>query len=301
MKYIIALCLLVSGMCIASPARAAVNVFACTPEWGALAKEIGGVHVEVDVATSPTQNVHYLRAKPSFLAKMRKAELVVCNGASLEIGWLPVLLQKAGSPKVQSGQPGNLMAADYVQMRDIPAEVDRSMGDVHPEGNPHVHLDPHNIMAVANVLAARLAVIDPEHKTAYEAQRDSFLKHWQSLTKTWEQQGASLKGMKVVVYHTSFTYLFSWLGIDVVAALEPKPGIPPTASHLESVLKSIEDQKVAAVFLAPFEDRKAASWLSEKAGLPVTVLPFTVGGNENADSLSALFEESLRLLAEMSQ
>ncbi len=298
-KCILMLGIMVLGLLYAAPASAKTNVFACEPEWGALAEIIGKEHVSVSVATTAKQNVHHLRAKPSLLAKMRQADLVFCNGASLEIGWLPLLLQKAGGPKVQPGQAGHLLAAKHVKMLGVPAVVDRSMGDVHPEGNPHVLGNPHNIAAIADVLAERLATIDSTNASAYTANLAAFKAQWNSLIKQWELQGQNLKSMKVVVYHTNWTYLLDWLGIDAVASLEPKPGIPPTASHLESVLQTVKAQDVKAVLVAPFEDEKAAQWLSERTGIPVLALPFTVGGNAQAENLEALFHETLRLLQEV--
>ena len=294
MKFIIVFVLLL----VANPAQAQskINVFACEPEWGALAYEIGGAAVDVYTASSAAQNVHFLRAKPSLLAAMRKADLVFCNGASLEVGWLPILLQKAGGPNVQRGKPGYLLAADQVKKLDVPVNVDRSMGDVHPEGNPHVLLDPRNILDVAGVLADRLTVIDPQNAEIYRQNFSRFRDRWQGAMAVWKQQASGLKGMRVVVYHTSWAYLLNWLGMSAVASLEPKPGIPPTASHLESVLSSVRGGDVKAILVAPFEDPKAAEWLSGKTGIPIIYLPFTVGGNDKADSLEHMFTETIRLL-----
>lgn len=293
MRYLIAILLIAA---FPAQAQAKMNVFACEPEWGTLAQEIGGAAVEVYIASTAAQNIHFLRAKPSLLAAMRKADLVFCNGASLEIGWLPVLLQKAGGPDVQPGKPGYLLAADQVEKMDVPVKTDRSMGDVHPDGNPHILLDPANILAVAEILTGRLATVDPANAAAYRQNLSAFKNRWQVTMAEWEQQATSLKGMKVVVYHTSWAYLLNWLGIEAVASLEPKPGLPPTASHLESVLASVKGGDVKAILVAPFENPEAAEWLSGKTGIPVVHLPYTVGGSEKADSLEHLFAETIRLL-----
>lgn len=277
-------------------AEVKINVFACEPEWGALAKEIGGDQVEVYTASTASQNVHYLRAKPSLLAAMRKANLVFCTGASLEIGWLPLLIQKAGGPDVQQETVGWLMAADYVDKLDIPEHVDRSMGDVHPEGNPHIHLNPKNILAAAEMAADRLFIIDPDNASSYKANLEAFRGRWQGRMQQWDQQAASLKDQKVVVYHNSWSYLLDWLEIDIAAQLEPKPGIPPTVSHLEKILNDVKNGGAKAILVAPFEDRKAAEWLSSRTGIPIVELPFTVGGNQNANNLESLFDETIRLL-----
>ncbi|MCC6597286.1 MAG: zinc ABC transporter substrate-binding protein [Alphaproteobacteria bacterium] len=286
------------GVLIASPssAFAKVNVFACEAEWAALAQEIGGDLVDVTSATNARQDVHHLRAKPSLLAAMRKADLVFCTGASLEVGWLPILLKKAGGPDVQMETVGSVMASDYVEKLEIMQKVDRSMGHVHPEGNPHIQLDPANIKIVAEVLADRLFIIDQANAAAYNQNLENFKQKWAAATQRWKAEKASLKGKKVVVYHNSWAYLLKWLGIKAVASLEPKPGLPPTASHLDEVLKTVQGQNVSAILVAPFENEDAAQWLTEKAGIPIVRLPFTVGGNDNADDLISLFDNTLSRL-----
>ncbi len=274
-------------------ANAKVNIFACEPEWGALAGEIGGDLVNITVATTARQDVHHIRAKPSLLADMRKADLVFCSGASLESGWLPILLKKAGGPDVQQETIGWLMATDYVEKIGVMDHADRSMGHVHPEGNPHVHLDPRNILVIAEMLAERLYLIDRQNLESYENNLERFKLQWASLISSWESQAQELKGGKVVVYHNAWAYLLKWLGMDIVATLEPKPGIPPTASHLEKVLQSLKGQDVLGILVAPYEDEDPAKWLSSKTGIPVLSLPFTVGGSNTANSLSAVFEETI--------
>lgn len=289
----------VLGVLMASPSSsfAKVNVFACAPEWAALANEIGGDLVDVKSATNAQQDVHHIRAKPSLLAAMRKADLVFCSGASLEIGWLPLLIKKVGGPNVQPETIGWLMAADYVDKLGVMTEhVDRSMGHIHPAGNPHVHLDPRNISVIADVLADRLMLIDSDNATAYKANLDVFQNQWTSMIGKWAHHAQDLKGQKVVVYHNAWAYLLKWLGMDIIASLEPKPGIPPTASHLDTVLKKVKGQEVAAILVAPFENEDAAVWLSGQSGIPVAHMPFTVGGHDKADNLVGLFEETIRLL-----
>lgn len=158
-------------LALAMPAQAAVKIFACEPEWGALAQELGGNLVDVTVATTALQDPHHIQARPSLIARARNADLVVCTGAELEIGWLPILLQQSGNAKVQAGQPGNFAAADHVRKLEIPGQIDRSQGDVHATGNPHIHTDPRNIAKVATALGLRLAQIDPGHASQYEIGR----------------------------------------------------------------------------------------------------------------------------------
>ena len=278
------------------PALAKVNVFSCAPEWSALAQEIGGEQVDIFTASKPSQDIHHMRAKPSLLAAMRKADLVICNGASLEVGWLPILLNKAGKAQVQSGGVGSIMATDYVEMMEVNANADRSMGHVHPEGNPHVHMHPKNILAVAEILVDRLQQIDPSQSGLFQSRHDAFKTSWKNAMQQWQTQAAPLKGKKVVVYHNSWVYLLDWLGMESVASLEPKPGIPPTASHLEKVLNSIQGQDITGILVAPYESAKAATWLSNKANLPILRPPYTVGGHGKANTLYDLFGETITML-----
>jgi zinc/manganese transport system substrate-binding protein len=277
-------------------ASASVNVFACEPEWGALAKEIGGEKVWVEIATTANQDPHHVRAKPSLLAAMRKADLVVCSGASLEVGWLPVLLQKSGSPRVQPGQPGNLMAADYVTRLEIPVTVDRSQGDVHPEGNPHVHLNPHNIALVAAELVKRFEAVDTANATHYQSRYADFTRRWEGAVKRWEAQAKSLRGVPVVTHHRSFTYLLDWLNMVSSATLEAKPGIPPTTSHLAELLAKQRAHPARMILRTPYEPEDASAWLSEKTGVPALVLPYTIGGDTQSGNLFALFDRTVAQL-----
>lgn len=279
-----------------SPALAKVHVFACAPEWGALAEEIGGVHVEVFVATTARQDVHHVRAKPSLLAAMRKADLVVCSGAALESGWLPILLKKAGGPDVQPATAGYLMASDFVPLIGVMKEADRSMGHIHPEGNPHVHLNPNNLLLVAQVLAERLLILDPDNLEDYSGSFKRFETGWMALVSSWKEAAAGMEGAKVVVYHDAWAYLLDWLGMEKIASLEPKPGLPPTASHLEAVLQAVDGRDVRAILVAPYEDGKAADWLSGRTGIPVLRLPYTVGGSEDANDIESLFAETMEML-----
>ena len=175
------------------PARAAVNVLACEPEWGALAQELGGDRVSVYNATTALQDPHHIQAKPSLLARARNADLVACTGAELEIGWLPILLQQSGNAKIQPGQPGNFEAAHYVRMLEIPTRLDRADGDVHPGGNPHIQTDPRNIALVADALAQRLQQLDSANAAYYQARHKDFVARWQIALQRWEKQAAPLK------------------------------------------------------------------------------------------------------------
>src|SRR5437016_4548932 len=187
--------LLTMPLVLAFPAHAALRVFACEPEWGALAQALGGSLVDVSVATSALQDPHQIQAKPSLIARARNADLVVCTGAELEIGWLPVLLQQSGNAKVQPGQPGNFAAADYVRKLEVPSLLDRSQGDVHAAGNPHIQTDPRNILQVATALGARLQQVDPARASQYAQQQADFMQRWRDAIARWTAQGALLKSV----------------------------------------------------------------------------------------------------------
>ncbi len=283
---------------LALPAQAALRIFACEPEWGALAQELGGNLVEVAVATSALQDPHQIQAKPSLIARARNADLVVCTGAELEVGWLPVLLQQSGNAKVQPGQSGNFAAADFVRKLDVPGQLDRSQGDVHAAGNPHIQTDPRNIAQVATALGARLAQVDAAHASQYAQRLSDFSQRWQQAMARWSAQAAPLKGAAVVSQHKAFVYLYDWLGMKEVAVLEPKPGVEPTASHLQQVLVSLKNAPARMTLYSAYQDPKPAEWLSKNAGVPAVKIPFTVGGTEGAKDLFGLFDDTLaRLLA----
>lgn len=276
----------------------ALNVFACEPEWGALIEELAGETVELVVATTAFQDPHRLQAKPSLIAAARNADLLVCTGADLEIGWLPLLLRRSGNPDIQPGNPGNFLAADYVRRIEIPRVIDRSQGDVHPQGNPHIHLHPRNIERVAEALAVRLGELDPANAGEYSSRAEDFLARWAEARDRWEERGLALEGMQFVSHHRSFSYLATWLDLDIVATLEPKPGVPASGTQLARLLEQLTPTPPLAIIRAPFENEKPASWLSDRLGVPVIELPFTVGGNEDSPDLFALYEQTIAVLEE---
>jgi len=283
---------------LATPAQAALRIFACEPEWGALAQELGGSLVDVSVATNARQDPHQIQAKPSLIARARNADLVVCTGAELEIGWLPVLLQQSGNAKIQPGQPGNFAAADYVRKLEIPTQLDRSQGDVHAAGNPHIQTDPRNIAQVAVALTTRLQQVDAANAGQYAKAQVDFSQRWQQAMARWSTRAAPLRGVPVVSQHKAFVYLYDWLGLKEVAVLEPKPGVEPTASHLQEVLSTLKATPARMVLYSAYQDPRPSEWLSKNAGIPVVKIPFTVGGTDGAKDLFGLFDDTVtRLLA----
>ena len=280
------------------PAHAELKVLATTADWAALTVELGGDKVNVYTATSALQDVHQVDAKPSLVARARTADLVVANGAELEIGWLPVLLQESGNARIRPGAPGYFEATSAVRLVDIPTSVDRSMGDIHSLGNPHIHLDPRNIAAVAKALTARLAALDAANARHYQSRGADFQTRWAAAMASWDQKGAALKGAQVVVIHKDQAYLVRWLGLQQVAAIEPKPGVPPSAGYLAELVTKLSASPPRMILRNAYNEPKAAEWLSQRIKAPVVTLPFSVGGTREAKDLFGLFDDTLnRLLA----
>jgi zinc/manganese transport system substrate-binding protein len=286
---------------VVSPAYAALNVFATVPEWGALTQELGGDKVNVYVATNALQDPHHIEAKPSLIARARNADLVVATGAELEVGWLPLVIQQAGNPKVRPGQPGYFEAAAWVTLLDKPARLDRAEGDVHAAGDPHIQTDPRNIARVATALATRLAELDPANADTYRARYKAFDDKWRAAIARWEREGAPLRGVPILVQHKAFTYLIAWLGLKQIAALEPKPGVEPTVAYLSEVLATVERQPAKMVLRAAYQSDRPSQWIAERAKIAPVVLPFTVGGDAEAKDLTSLFDDTIARLLKGAQ
>ncbi len=277
-------------------AHAVLNVLACEPEWGALTQELGGDKVSVYTATTALQDAHHIEARPSLIAKARSADLVICTGAELEVGWLPLLLSQSGNGKIQPGTPGNLEASNFVVKLEVPKLLDRAQGDIHPAGNPHIHLDPHNIAKVAEVLTDRLSQLDAANIATYQARGKAFQERWQAAIQGWEQQAAPLKGMPVITHHKDMTYLIHWVGMREVGNLEPKPGLPPTAGHLAELFSNMQHDPAKMILRTPFQDPRPSESLASRAKIPAVVLPYTVGGTDKAKDLFGLFDDTLQRL-----
>ncbi len=284
---------------VAAPLPAhALDVFVCEPEWGSLIDEIAGDLASVTVATTAFQDPHSLQARPSLIAAVRNADLLVCTGADLEVGWLPLLLRRAGNPGVQVGNQGYFLAADYVRRIEIPKVVDRSQGDVHPTGNPHIHLNPRNISRVADALAERLAVLDSVNAAVYEQRLADFQDRWDQATERWEEEALGLEGLRLASHHRSFSYLADWLDLDVVATLESKPGIPPSGAQLARLLEQLTPNPPAGVIRTPYENEKPSSWLSSRLNIPAIMLPFTIGATDDIIDLFSLYDAHIEMLLE---
>lgn len=283
---------------MSAPVHAALNVLTCEPEWAALVTELGGDKVKVSSATTALQDPHRIEARPSLIAKTRNADLLVCTGLELEAGWLPVLLQQSGNSKIAEGQPGHFEAGQFVPRIDVPSRLDRSEGDVHAAGNPHIQQDPHNIARVADALVKRLAEVDTANAAYYQARHKDFSARWNTAMLKWEQQAAPLKGIAIVEHHKNMEYLLHWLGLRPLGTLEAKPGVEPSAAHLNELLALLQRQPAKLVMRAAYQDGRASQWLSERARIPATVLPFTVGGDDKAKDLFSLFDLTVQRLLE---
>lgn len=278
----------------------ALTVFACEPEWAALVRQLAP-SADVRSATHARQDPHHIEARPSLIAQLRRADLAVCTGAGLEAGWLPMLQQRSGNARVQDGAAGMFYAADHVQLIDPrPAGISPFEGDVHAAGNPHPQLDPRKLLELAAALAKRLEAVDAAGAAGYRSRLAAFQSDWQGRIAQWEQRAAPLRGMRVVAQHTSFAYLWRWLGIEQVADLEPKPGMPPTPGHLQRVLEQTRASPPRAVVVSSYQDPRSAEWLAQQlgGGAAVLQLPATVTEDSGTATLAAWYDHLLdRLLA----
>ncbi len=273
---------------------AQLKVVAVYPWIGELVKEIGKDKVKLHVIAKPTEDFHFVVPRPSHIAKLRDADLLIINGASLEIGFLPPLIQQSNNPKIQLGREGFLDLSSFVNLIEKPLSVSRAMGDVHPEGNPHYSLDPHNIPILARAIKDKMCQLDQKNCTFYTSNLEDFLKRWSQKLKEWDEGFSKLKGTKVIQYHKTYDYLFVRYGIEKAGTLEPLPGIPPTAKHLEELIN--RSKGVKFVVYEIFREPKPAKRVAEAIGAKAIVLPHDVGV-EGVRDLFGLFDEILMRLS----
>ena len=292
MKQTIAILLCV----LAWPVQAALNIFATVPEWGALAQEIGGDRVKVFTATHGLQDPHRIDAKPSLIAQTRAAQLVVATGAELEVGWLPVILRESGNARIQVGQPGYFEAARQVSMLEVPVALDRAQGDVHAGGNPHIQTDPRNLLKIGEALSMRLGELDHDGAMRYLANYQTFATRLRDAIARWEKAAAPLRGVPILVQHSAFPYLERWLGLKQVGSLEPKPGVEASSAYLADIVARQPALGAKMVIRPAYQYDRPSRWIAERVGIPVVVLPFTVGGVPEAKDLFSLYEETVRRL-----
>lgn len=293
--------ILALGLATACQAHA-ITVFACEPEWASLTRTLLP-EATVQTATTHLQDPHHIEARPSLIAQLRRADFAICTGAELEAGWLPMLQDRAGNPKVQSGTGSMFFAAEHVDLIDpFKGTITPFSGDVHAYGNPHVHADPRRVLQVARALALRLGTVFPEKKSQVDQNLIRFESEMGAKIVVWEQQARALKGRAVITQHASFSYLWPWLGMKSIADLEPKPGMPPTATHLDRVLAQAKSQQPIGIIIALHHDPKPARWLANSLGMQsrLLILPATVT-DEQPGGIVRWFDQVLTQLSSLSK
>jgi zinc/manganese transport system substrate-binding protein len=282
---------------LAAPARAAVDVMTSTEDLADLARQVGGDRVKVESIARGYQDPHFVEAKPSFILKLAKADLLVVVGRELEIGWLPPLIQQSRNAKIQVGAEGYLDASLTARILEIPTgQITRAMGDVHPQGNPHYHLDPGNGRHIAKAIADKLSQLDPAGAAAYASRYADFDKRLAEAEKRWDATMAPYKGLKVVTYHRSWPNFADRFGLDVVGYVEPRPGIPPSPAHTIDLITEMKRQNVKLLLVEPYFDLKTPNSIARETGAKVVVLLPSVGGEKGVDDYFKLFDYDLDLL-----
>ncbi|MGH7938993.1 MAG: metal ABC transporter substrate-binding protein, partial [Bryobacteraceae bacterium] len=247
-------------------AQAKLNVVATLPDFAAVARDVGGDNVDVTTLAKPTEDPHFVDARPSFVVKLREADVLIDGGAELEIGWLPPLLQNARNPKIEVGQPGRVQASQGIRLMEVPEQLSRAAGDVHAMGNPHFMVDPIIAKAVAAHIANAFAAVDPAHAAAYETNEKQFETTINNKLQEWGAKLLPFRGQSLVAYHDSWPYFAHRFGFNIALFLEPKPGIPPSPSHLAEVIAQMKAQKIKAILVEPYQNRKIAEKVAQETG-----------------------------------
>jgi ABC-type Zn uptake system ZnuABC Zn-binding protein ZnuA len=272
-------------------------VVTSTTDLASLAQEVGGDRIQVESIARGYQDPHYVEAKPSFLLKLRKADLLIVIGLQLEIGWLQPLITQCGNPRVQIGAPGYLDASQFAEILEIPrGEITRAMGDVHPLGNPHYWLDPENGRRIAHGIQMKLAQMQPEDAAYFEQRYADFSRRLDEATKKWEERIGPYRGSEVVTYHRSWPNFTKRFGLNVVGYVEPRPGIPPSPGHLVDLIRFMKQRKIRVILVEPYFDLKTPQAVARETGAKVVVLLPSVGGEKEVTDYFKLFDYDLDLL-----
>ncbi len=269
---------------LAGTGRAALNVVATTADLGAIARQIGGDEVHVEVLAKPTEDVHFVDPKPSYVAKLSRADVLIEGGAELESGWLPPLLEGARNPRLAAGQPGHVACAEGLLLMEVPTTLDRSKGDLHAMGNPHFMTDPTHARHVAQRICDALATIDRDRADAYRKRFESFAKRLDDRLVIWQKQLDPFKGQRIVAFHNSWPYFSRRFGVRIDLFLEPKPGIPPTPGHLAEVITTMKTERIKVILMEPYQNRKTAQVVSAKTGAAVLAFSQYPGGIPNTEA-----------------
>jgi len=279
-------------------AHAQLKVVTSTTDLYDIAREVGGNKITATHIGEGYQDPHFIEAKPSFVLQLRNADVWAFVGLDLEIGWMPLLLDGARNPKIRPGGAGYLDASTAVPVLDRPqGNVDRSMGDVHPQGNPHYWLDPENGRRIARLFKTKFSQLDRANASAYDANEKAFEARLNAAEKGWQSDLATIKGKPIVAWHTSWRYFAEYTGVNIVAFMEPKPGVPPSPSHLYQVIQTVKRTGAKAIVMEPFYDRKVADLVAKQTGIKVLILPPSVGGVKGSDDYIELMKYDMSQLA----
>ena len=273
------------------PAQAKLNVVATLPDYGSIAQAIGGDKVKVTSIARGTEDQHFVDARPSFVRVLNQADVLIEGGAELEVGWLPPLVNGARNGKILSDAPGHLILSRGIRLLEVPTSpVDRSMGDVHPFGNPHFTLDPANGKIIANSIAETFGKVDPANADYYRANRDAFNKRLDAKLAEWDNLMKPFHGTKVVTYHKSFDYFIDHFGLELAGTIEPKPGIEPSPTHISALIPRVKEQGVKLIMVESFRPRKTPEYVAKATGAKLIQLPGSVDANEKVKDYFALFD-----------
>jgi zinc/manganese transport system substrate-binding protein len=275
----------------------ALKVVATTPEYGAIATAIGGDQVKVTTLAKPTEDPHFVDAKPSHIVALSKADVLIEGGADLEVGWLPPLLEGARNAKINAGSPGHIRASEGIQLLDVPAVLDRSLGDLHAAGNPHFMMDPLNAKTVADHVCDVFCKLDAGSCAAYQKNRDAFDAAITAKMGEWSKALAPFKGKPIVTYHPTWRYFAARFGLVSDLYLEPKPGIPPSPPHLAEVMQKMNEQKIGLVLVEPFQSRKTAEAVAQRTGATVVDVCQFPGGMPGTDDYVALVDADVKAIS----
>lgn len=274
-----------------------LSVVTTTPDLAAIAREIGGNAVDVKALAKPTEDPHFVDAKPSHIVTLNRADVLIEGGAELELGWLPSLLESARNSRIAAGAPGRVVASQGIRMLEVPTTFDRSKGDVHSLGNPHFLLDPLNVKIIAAHIADHFARLDPKSAAMYQANLRTFNATLDSKLAEWQRQLAPYRGARIVTYHQDFVYLAERFGLEVLETLEPKPGIAPSPAHLAKVITSMKEAKARVILVQPYQNRKTAETVARQTGAAVLDVPQQPGAIKNTETYFQLMDYMVGTLA----
>ncbi|WP_373035697.1 metal ABC transporter substrate-binding protein [Sulfurimonas sp.] len=267
-----------------------MNIAVSYPYIGAITKSIGGEHINTVVLAKGNWDPHFVVPRPSLISKMRNADALIMNGGQLEIGWLPALLRRSANPKANVGADSFLNLSHHVELINKPSDVDRANGDIHPDGNPHFHLDPQNIIILAQTIKKFLISIDDEHADVYKKNYEKFESAWKEKMSIWKEKMASKKGMKVIQFHNNLAYFIKAYSLENIGTIEPLPGIPPSSKHIIKTIKLINEQKPCCILHDVYHSTKTAEYIRDKAGIKIILMPHDIGAIETIEDLTSLFD-----------